>query len=112
MHNWGIHTHNLVHTLVTSNHYAANVNILLLVLLSLTQIIYKNHCNARQHHLARDVMSASGAGPAAPPAPSGSLGPAGPDSEILVLPVAAAAQASRWHTVSSSFEAALTGSGA
>ncbi len=54
MHNWGIQTHDLVHTVRTSNHYAASVNISAL-LLSLTKIIYKNHCTARQRHLAAGV---------------------------------------------------------
>ncbi len=51
MHNWGIRTHDRVHTFRTSNHYAASVNISV-PLLSLTKIIYKNHCTARQRHLA------------------------------------------------------------
>ncbi len=54
MHNLGILTDDLVHTFLTSNHYAASVNILVL-LLSLTKIIYKNHCNARQRYLAAGV---------------------------------------------------------
>ncbi len=107
LHNWGIRTHDLLHTSFTSDHYAASVNISVL-LPSLTKIIYKNHCTARQLHLAAGVGH-TWAGPAAPPAPSGSLGPADPDSEVLVL---AAAPASLWHSGSSSFEPALTGKGA
>ncbi len=51
IHKWEIQTRDLVHTFLTSNHYAASVNISVL-LLSLTKIIYKNHCTARQCHLA------------------------------------------------------------
>ncbi len=51
VHNWGIRTHDLVHTFHTSNHYAASINISVLQL-SWTKIIYKNHCTARQLHLA------------------------------------------------------------
>ncbi len=55
MHNWGIRTHDLVHsTYCTSNHYTAGVNILVL-LLSLTKIMYKNHCTARQCPLSAGV---------------------------------------------------------
>ncbi len=51
MHNWGIQTHDLVHTFSTSNHYAASVNISVL-LLSMIKILYKNHCTAWPRHLA------------------------------------------------------------
>ncbi len=96
MHNWRIWTHDLMHTFRTSNHYAASVNISVL-LLSLTKIIYKNHCTDWPRHLAAGVEHPAARAPQRPPTPSRSLGPAGPDSEVLVLPVAAAAPASQWH---------------
>ena len=110
IHKWEIQTRDLVHTFLTSNHYAASVNISVL-LLSLTKIIYKNHCTALPRHLAAGVGHPVRAQPRPPHLP-GHLTRRALTSEVLVLPVAAAAPASRWHAGSSSFEAALTGSGA
>ncbi len=57
MYNWGNQTHDLAHTFALSNHYAASVNISVL-LLYLTTIICKNHCTARLRH----IMMAAGVG--------------------------------------------------
>ncbi len=98
MHNCAIRTNDLC----KSNHYAESVKPLVL-LLSLTTTIYKSHsgCIARQHHLAAGVGHPARA-PPRPPRLQGQLDSLGPDSEVPVLPVAAA-PASRWHTGRSTY---------
>ncbi len=113
MHNWGIRTHDLVHTFALSNHYAASVNVSLCYC-SLWQRLY-TRITALLGRITWRLVSDIRRGPRSAPRTFRVSWPGGP---WLRSPGPASGSIpgvkprSRWHARSLSFEAALTGRGA